>query len=85
VPRKTAGSPGWSAFWHYVRLGRYGEQLSDLFGLFSREQVLIFRYRRLLDEPAQVLDEISAFLGVEQGVISEIPRENVRAGAGRQG
>jgi len=70
---------GWSAFWHYTGLGRYGEQFSDLFELFGKEQVRIFRYRRLLDEPAQVLDEISAFLGVEQGLISAIPRENVTA------
>jgi len=70
---------GWSPFWHYMRLGRYGEQLDHLLGLFPREQVMIFRYRRLLDEPAQVLDEICAFLGVEQGVISEVPRENVTA------
>jgi hypothetical protein len=70
---------GWSAFWHYTRLGRYGEQLDHLFQLFSREQVLIFRYARLLDEPARILDEICAFLGVEQGVISEVPRENVTA------
>jgi hypothetical protein len=68
---------GWSAFWHYLRLGRYGEQLDHLFTLFPREQVLVFRYIRLLDEPARVLDEICAFLGVDQGIISEIPRENV--------
>ncbi|HEX6519371.1 MAG TPA: sulfotransferase [Streptosporangiaceae bacterium] len=70
---------GWSPFWHYVRLGRYGEQLDHLFQLFPREQVLIFRYRRILDEPARVLDEICAFLGVAQGIISEVPRENVTA------
>jgi Sulfotransferase family len=70
---------GWSSFWHYVRLGRYGEQLDHLYRLFLREQVLVFRYRLLLDEPAQVLDEICAFLGVEQGIISEVPRENVTA------
>jgi hypothetical protein len=68
---------GWSAFWHYLRLGRYGEQLEHLFTLFPREQVLVFRYARLLDEPVRVLDEICAFLGVDQGIISEIPRENV--------
>jgi Sulfotransferase family len=70
---------GWSAFWHYVGLGRYGEQLDHLYRLFLRERVLVFRYRLLLDEPAQVLDEICAFLGVEQGIISEVPRENVTA------
>jgi hypothetical protein len=70
---------GWSAFWHYLRLGRYGEQLDHLFGLFGREQVMVIRYRRLLDHPPQVLDEICAFLGVRQGIITEIPKENVTA------
>ena len=25
---------GWAPFWHYLRLGRYGEQLEDLFDVF---------------------------------------------------
>jgi hypothetical protein len=70
---------GWSAFWHYTRLGRYGEQLGHLFSLFPREQVLIFRYRQLLEAPARTLDETCAFLGVAQQIITEIPRENVTA------
>ena len=68
---------GWASFWHYVGLGRYGEQLQYLFTLFPREQVLVLRYRRLVDEPAQTLDRICAFLGVETGVLTEIPRQNV--------
>ncbi len=70
---------GWSPFWHYLRLGRYGEQFEHLFRLFPRDQVLVIRYRQLLDEPARVLDQICAFLGVAQGIISEVPRENVTA------
>ncbi|WP_248963249.1 sulfotransferase family protein [Sphaerisporangium perillae] len=70
---------GWSAFWHYVALGRYGEQLEHLFGLFPRENVLLFRYRELVHEPAATLDRICGFLGVEQGVLTEVPRENVTA------
>jgi hypothetical protein len=68
---------GWSSFWHYAGLGLYGEQLEYLFTLFPREQVLVIRYRLLVDEPAQTLDRICAFLGVETGVLAEIPRENV--------
>ena len=68
---------GWASFWHYIGLGRYGEQLEYLFTLFPREQVLVLRYRRLVDEPAQTLDRISAFLGVQGGVLTEIPRQNV--------
>ena len=68
---------GWASFWHYAGLGRYGEQLEYLFTLFPREQVLVLRYRRLVDEPEQSLDEICAFLGVEQEILAEIPRHNV--------
>ncbi len=70
---------GWAAFWHYTRLGCYGEQLEHLYTMFPRERVLVFRYRLLVDRPAESLDRICSFLGVDQGVISEIPRENVTA------
>ena len=39
----------------------------------------MLRYRLLIDEPAATLWRICGFLGVETGVISEIPRENVTA------
>ncbi len=70
---------GWADFWHYTALGRYGEQLEHLYELFPREQVLVFRYRALIDDPAQALDRVCAFLCVPQGVLTEIPRENVTA------
>jgi Sulfotransferase family len=70
---------GWADFWHYTALGRYGEQLEHLYSVFPREQVLAFRYRALIENPAQVLDRICAFLGVPQGVVTELPRENVTA------
>ena len=68
---------GWASFWHYTGLGRYGEQLEYLFTLFPRKQVLVLRYRRLVDAPAQTLDLICEFLGVAPGVLTEIPRQNV--------
>jgi len=68
---------GWASFWHYIGLGRYGDQLEYLFTLFPREQVLVLRYRLLVDEPAQTLDRICEFLGVAPGVLTEIPRQNV--------
>ena len=68
---------GWASFWHYTGLSRYGEQLEYMFSLFPREQVLVIRYRQLVDEPAKTLDEIFTFLGAEPGLVTEIPRENV--------
>jgi hypothetical protein len=70
---------GWASFWHYAGLGRYGAQLDHAFSLFAREQVLVLRYRRLIDDPAGTLSTICGFLGVDTGVLSEIPRENVTA------
>jgi hypothetical protein len=70
---------GWASFWHYTGLGKYGEQLDYVFSLFPRDQVLVLRYRLLVDEPAAALDRICAFLGVEPGIVTEIPRENVTA------
>jgi hypothetical protein len=70
---------GWADFWHYTALGCYGKQLEHLYTVFPREQVFVFRYRALVENPAQVLDRICAFLGVPRGVLTEIPRENVTA------
>jgi Sulfotransferase family len=70
---------GWADFWHYTALGCYGEQLEHLYTMFPREQVFVFRYRALVENPAGVLDRICAFLGVPQGVLTEVPRENVTA------
>jgi Sulfotransferase family len=70
---------GWAPFWHYTSLSRYGEQLDRAFSLFPREQVLVLRYRLLIDDPAATLGRICGFLGVETEVLSEIPRENVTA------
>jgi sulfotransferase family protein len=70
---------GWADFWHYTRLGRYGEQLDHLFTVFDPARVFILRYRALVDTPAQTLDDICAFLGVRQGIIGELPKENVTA------
>ena len=70
---------GWADFWHYTRLGMYGRQLEHLYSVFPREQVLLFRYRSLVTDPAWLLDTVCGFLGVEQGVLTEVPRENVTA------
>ncbi|WP_300603793.1 sulfotransferase [Trebonia sp.] len=70
---------GWASFWHYTGLGKYGSQLDYAFSLFPRDQVLVLRYRLLVDSPAATLDQICAFLGVQAGILTEIPRENVTA------
>jgi hypothetical protein len=70
---------GWAPFWRYTELGRYGEQLEQLYDLFPKEQVLLLRYRDLRDSPEATLDTICTFLGVETGLLSSVPSENVRS------
>lgn len=70
---------GWADFWRYTGLGRYGEQLRDLYCVFPRDQVLILRYRLLVTDPVRALDLVCGFLAVRTGLLAEMPRENVTA------
>jgi hypothetical protein len=70
---------GWADFWRYKQLGQYGSQLQHLYEIFGRDQVLYFRYRDLIDDPAGILDRICEFLGVAAGQLTGLPRENVTA------
>lgn len=67
---------GWAPFWHYRRLGLYGEQLRDLIDRFGQDQVHVLRYRDLVETPGQALDAVSTFLGVSTGLISGAERAN---------
>ncbi len=67
---------GWAPFWHYRRLGLYGEQLRDLTELFGADQVHVLRYRDLVETPVEALDAVSNFLGVSPGLIGGAPRAN---------
>ena len=69
---------GWAPFWHYRGLGRYGEQLRELYRHVPREQVFLLRYRQLVDTPRETLDRVSGFLGVEAGVAHTVAPENVK-------
>jgi len=69
---------GWAPFWRYVELGRYGEQLEHLYRYIDPERVLVLRYRTVVDDPQAAVDEACRFLGITQGVIGSIPRDNAR-------
>lgn len=75
----TRIAAGWAPFWHYRRLGRYGEQLADLFGRVERDRVLVLRYRELVAEPVPTLDWVSDFLGIEPGRVAVVPHDNFRS------
>ena len=56
----------------------YGRQVKDLFDHFPREQVLLLRYKNLVDHPDEVLNRVCDFLGVEGQEIETIPSDNSR-------
>jgi hypothetical protein len=68
---------GWAPFWHYLETGLYGRQLQHLYTLFPHQQVHIIRYLQLVDAPVETVDSVCRFLGVEEGVITEVPARNV--------
>jgi hypothetical protein len=70
---------GWAPFWGYRELGRYGEQLEHLLGLFGPDQVLTVRYRRLVDHPHDTVNDVLEFLGLPgTDVPREVPSDNTR-------
>jgi hypothetical protein len=69
---------GWAPFWHYRRVGRYGEQLADLFGRVQRERVFVLRYWQLVSQPKETLNRVAGFLGVAEDQVSMIPPDNAR-------
>ena len=52
--------------------------MADLFQLVPREQVLLLRYRDLVERPDRTLDEVCKFLGVREGAVSAVPSDNSR-------
>jgi hypothetical protein len=69
---------GWAPFWRYVELGRYGEQLQHLQKWVDKEQIMVLRYRDLVDDPEQTVDGVCRFLGIAEGQVQSIPRDNTR-------
>jgi hypothetical protein len=69
---------GYGPHWRYRGLGRYGEQLEQLFAVFDRSQVHLVRYRDLVERPVSTLDGVCTFLGVEPGIVGPLTAENVR-------
>jgi hypothetical protein len=69
---------GWAPFWHYRRLGAYGEQLADLFGLVPRERVFVLRYWQLVSHPDETLNRVAHFLDIAGDQVTTIPPDNAR-------
>ncbi len=71
-------SAGYAPMWRYRDLGRYGEQLAHLYSLVDPERVKVVRYRDIVDAPTETVDAVSRFLGIREGHVAEIPRDNAK-------
>ncbi|QDH11174.1 sulfotransferase [Nocardioides dongxiaopingii] len=70
---------GYAPFWRYRELGLYGDQLAHLHQHVDPRQVLVLRYRDVVDEPASAVDRACRHLGIREGLVDTIPRDNARA------
>jgi len=69
---------GWAPFWHYRRLGRYGEQLADLLSRVERERVFVLRYWQLVSQPKETLNRVARFIGIAEDQVATISPDNAR-------
>ncbi len=74
-PQRIAA--GWAPFWRYLELGRYGAQLDHLYRHIPSDQVLVLRYRDLVDDPLDTLVTIAAFLDIDPDGFEDVDPENV--------
>lgn len=75
---RTRVDAGWAPFWRYVELGLYGEQLKHLREHFADDQIMVLRYREMVDDPEATTDRVCRFLGVAEGHVRSIPKGNTR-------
>jgi hypothetical protein len=55
---------GWSPRFHYKQKGYYYRQLSHYLEYFDRERLRIYLYDDFIEEPAELVADLFAFLGV---------------------
>ena len=73
----------WEHLWHYTRLGLYHAQLQRYYAVFPRDQIGVWLYDDLEDDPGRVLREVFAFLGVDPTFMPDMSVRHKVAGTPR--
>ena len=55
----------WKWIWHYRNMGFYYTQLKRYYDIFERDQIRVYLYEDLIDDPIGVLRDIFRHLGVD--------------------
>lgn len=58
---------GWEWSWHYRRMGYYGTQLQRYLGTVDREQVHVYRFKHLKEDPVRFAQTVYRDLGIDPG------------------
>ncbi|AFY76732.1 MAG: sulfotransferase [Hydrococcus sp. C42_A2020_068] len=62
----------WEWFWHYIQLGYYSIQLKRYYDIFDREQIRVYLYEDLCQNPLALIQDIFCFLGVDKTFVPDI-------------
>jgi hypothetical protein len=65
----------WEWTWHYKRAGFYYEQLSRHYETFDREQIRVYLYEDLCDDPIGLLRDLFGFIGVDEAFAGTLPAD----------
>jgi hypothetical protein len=55
----------WSHIWHYRRMGLYYEQLSRYYERFGADQIRVFLYEELVDDPGRIVRQLFEHIRVD--------------------
>ncbi len=68
----------WRPLWHHKRMGFYHAQLTRYYELFSREQIRVYLYEDLNEDPVGMMQSIFRFLEVDDAFVPDTSlRHNV--------
>ncbi len=62
----------WGPLWHYKQTGFYYAQLKRYYDVFKREQIKVYLYEDLNDDPISVLRDAYGFLGVDDAFTPDV-------------
>ena len=86
---ETRMAAGWEYSWAYVAGGRYAEQLARFFAVFPSEQIGVWLFEDLRQDPARITLEVLAFVGIADkdlaGWRPDISHSHNRSGLPRGG
>ncbi len=61
----------------YIEHGFYHKQITDALKYFSREQLLVVDYSDLATKPAELVQQIFSFLGIDDSFVPDFEAKNV--------